>query len=102
MRLLLPLLLFCVTALGQRSQDNILVYTRNGKGYVHDNIADSVAALKKMGAANDFSVDVTDDPALFTDANLKRYKAVVFSNTNKQDFTDDLQLARFKQYVESV
>ena len=35
-------------------QPRILVYTRNytpdGKGYVHDNIADSVAAIRKMGA----------------------------------------------------
>ena len=32
----------------------VLVYTRNyssdGKGYVHDNIASSVAAIQKMGA----------------------------------------------------
>ena len=35
-------------------QPRILVYTRNytpdGKGYVHDNIAASVAAIRKMGA----------------------------------------------------
>ena len=34
-------------------QPRILVYTRNytpdGKGYVHDNIAASVAAIRKMG-----------------------------------------------------
>jgi len=101
MRLLLPFLLFCVTALGQQSQDNILVYTRNGKGYVHDNIADSVAAIKKMGAANDFNVEVTDDPGQFTDTNLKRYKAVVFSNTNNEAFTDDSQRDSFKRYIES-
>ena len=44
----------------------VLVYTRNytpdGKGYVHDNIATSVDAIKKMGAENGFAVDASDDP----------------------------------------
>ena len=44
----------------------VLVYTKNqvGKGfYVHDNIPASVAAIKKLGAENNFAVDVSDDPA---------------------------------------
>ncbi len=101
MRFFLTLLLVCATASGQPPQDNILVYTRNGKGYVHDNIADSVAAIKKMGAANGFTVEVTDDPARFTDDNLRRYKALVFSNTNNEAFTDESQREAFKRYVES-
>jgi type 1 glutamine amidotransferase len=101
MRFFLPLLLLCVVAHSQPAPDRILVYTRNGKGYIHDNIADSVAAIKKMGAANHFSVDVTDDPGQFTDTNLKRYKAVVFSNTNNEAFTDDSQREAFKHYIES-
>ena len=50
----------CASAAERR----ILVYTKNGKGYVHDNIPASVAALKKLGAENDFLVDVSDDPAV--------------------------------------
>ena len=42
-------------------QPRILVYTRNytpdGKGYVHDNIASSVAAIRKMGEESGFVVD---------------------------------------------
>ncbi len=56
----------------QATRDSILVYTRNytrdGNGYVHDNIADSVAAIRKMGAENGFGVDATDDPNFFTTA----------------------------------
>jgi hypothetical protein len=35
-----------------RPDKNILVYTRNSNGYVHDNIQTSVEAIKKMGAEN--------------------------------------------------
>jgi uncharacterized protein len=79
----------------------ILVYTRNGKGYVHDNIQSSVEAIKKMGAQNGFGVDVTDDPLFFTDATLKRYKALVFSNTNNEAFANDSQREAFKRFIES-
>ena len=63
---------------------HVLVYTRNGKGYVHDNIQPSVDAIKKMGAENGFAVDVTDDPLFFAASTLKQYKAVVFANTNNE------------------
>ena len=60
-------------------EKHVLVYTRNGKGYVHDNIQASVEAIRKMGAENGFAVDVTDDPAFFMpDPVLKQYKALVF------------------------
>jgi hypothetical protein len=64
-------------------QPRILVYTRNytpdGKGYVHDNIASSVAAIRKMGQESGFIVDVSDDPGVFTDGNLRQYAALADS-----------------------
>ena len=49
---------------------DILIYTRNytpdGKGYVHDNIATSVAALRELCAEHGLKADASDDPALFT------------------------------------
>lgn len=83
----------------------VLVYTRNytpdGKGYVHDNIASSVEAIRKMGAEKGFAVDVSDDPAVFTDANLKQYSAIVFSNSNNEAFSGDAQRDAFKRYIEA-
>ena len=83
----------------------ILVYTRNytpdGKGYVHDNIAASVAAIRKMGDEAGFTVDSSDDPAAFTDANLRQYAALVFSNSNNQAFSNDGQRDAFKRYIEA-
>jgi len=87
------------------AQPRILVYTRNytadGKGYVHDNIASSVAAIRKMGAEKGFAVDASDDPAVFTDANLKQYAALVFSNSNNEAFSSDAQRSAFKHFIES-
>jgi len=101
MRILLTLLALCLMAQGQRSQDAVLVYTHNGKGYVHDNIPYCVAAIKKMGTESSFSVDVSDDPAVFTDGNLKRFKALVFANTNNEAFDTGSQRDAFKRYIES-
>jgi type 1 glutamine amidotransferase len=87
------------------AEQRILVYTRNytpdGKGYVHDNIASSVEAIKKMGAEKGFAIDVSDDPAVFTESNLKQYAAIVFSNSNNQAFSSDAQRDAFKHYIES-
>ncbi|MGA3048475.1 MAG: ThuA domain-containing protein [Terracidiphilus sp.] len=87
------------------AQPRVLVYTRNytsdGKGYVHDNIASSVQAIKKMGAEKGFAVDVSEDPATFSQANLKQYSAIVFSNSNNQAFSSDAQRDAFRQYIEA-
>jgi type 1 glutamine amidotransferase len=86
-------------ALGADADRRVLVYTKNGKGYVHDNIPASVAAIKKLGAENNFAVDVSDDPAMFTDQNLKRYKALIFDNTNNEIFDNEEQKAALQRYI---
>jgi type 1 glutamine amidotransferase len=90
---------------GADAQRKVLVYTRNytpdGKGYVHDNIAASVAAIQKMGAEKGFGVDVSDDPASFTDANLRQYAALVFSNSNNEAFANEAQKDAFKRYIQA-
>jgi type 1 glutamine amidotransferase len=87
------------------AQRRILVYTRNftpdGKGYVHDNIAASVAAIRKMGAEKGFGVDVSEDPASFNDGNLKRYAALVFSNSNNEAFASDEQKDAFRRFIQA-
>lgn len=79
----------------------VLVYTKNGKGFVHDNIANSVVAIKALGDQNGFKVDVSDDPAAFTDENLKQYDALIFSNTNNGVFDTDAQKVAFMRYIQA-
>jgi len=98
-------LLLAALVVSVHAQPRVLVYTRSytpdGKGYVHDNIATSVEAIKKMGAESHFAVDSSDSPEVFTDANLRRYAAIVFANSNNEAFTTDDQRAAFKRYIES-
>jgi type 1 glutamine amidotransferase len=99
MCLILPL------AAQSSAKPRILVYTRNytpdGKGYVHDNIASSVAAIRKMGDEAGFIVDASDNPGVFTDENLRQYSALVFANSNNQAFSEDAQRDAFKRFIEA-
>jgi type 1 glutamine amidotransferase len=103
LRYLLALLVLLAGAAADAAPKRVLVYTRNhvtnGKGYVHDNIATSVEAIRKMGAANGFDVDASDDPAVFTPENLKRYAALVFSSSNNEAFATDEQRNAFVRYI---
>ncbi len=87
----------------QGTAPRILVYTRNytpsGKGYVHQNIADSVALFQRIGQRHGIRVDVSDDPAVFTDGNLVKYAALVFSNSNNEAFATEDQRHAFQQYI---
>jgi uncharacterized protein len=106
MKALIALLLVAFGATGVLAADRkVLVYTRNytpdGKGYVHDNIQASVDAIRKMGAEAGFAVDASDDPAVFTTANLKQYQAIVFSNSNNEAFATQAQRDAFKAFIEA-
>ncbi len=85
-------------------EPRVLVYTRNhvthGTGYVHDNIAASVAMIRQLAATNGFTVDVSADPAVFTPEHLKKYRALIFSNSNNEAFENDTQRAAFKQFIQ--
>jgi len=81
----------------------VLVYTRNyvtnGKGYVHENIPFAVDAIKKIGSESGFDVDVSEDPAVFTSDNLKKYAAIVFCNSNNEAFETVSQRDAFRRYI---
>jgi len=79
----------------------VLVYTKNGKGYVHDNIPSAVKAIQKLGQENKFKVDVSDDPMVFTVANLKKYTFLLFPSTNNDVFATDEQRVAFRRYIEA-
>ncbi len=79
----------------------ILVYTKNGKGYVHKNLKNSAEALMKIGDELNVSVDTTSDPSVFTEENLVQYNAIIFSNTNNDVFDNDQQRLVFKRYIQA-
>lgn len=79
----------------------ILVFTKNGKGYVHENIPASITAFQKLGKELSFSVDTTTNSALFTDNNLEKYDVIVFSNTNNDVFDTEEQRVAFMRYIQA-
>ncbi|QNF34037.1 ThuA domain-containing protein [Adhaeribacter swui] len=79
----------------------ILIYTKNGKGYVHDNIPSAVAALQLMAKQQGFKVEVSDDPAVFTPENLKKFTLLLFPSTNNDVFNTPEQRLAFRRYMQS-
>jgi uncharacterized protein len=82
-----------------QSSKTILIYTHNGNGYVHKNIAASVEALKKLCKENGFATVESEDPTIFTQENMDRFSCIIFSNTNNEAFNDDLQKNAFVRYI---
>lgn len=82
---------------------DVLLYTRNhtatGKGFVHDNIATSVAALQELCADAGLQAEASDDPAVFSRPILHALKAVVFANSNNETFATDGQRGALLDYV---
>jgi uncharacterized protein len=101
--IILSVLFFsAVNLLAQNKKSkSILVFTKNGKGYVHENIPASIAAFQKMGLENGINVDTTSNAAIFKDENLKQYKAIVFSNTNNDVFDNEAQKVAFMRYIQA-
>ncbi len=79
----------------------VLVYTKNGKGYVHDNIPSAVRCLQRLGQQHGFTVDTSARPDVFTEGNLRQYSALIFTSTNNDVFDTDGQRLAFRRYIES-
>lgn len=95
------LILTLIISCSGRQPLHILIYTKNGEGYVHDNIPASVEALKKLAAGNNMTADASEDPSDFTPENLSRYDVLVFSNTNNDVFDTPEQEAALQEYIRS-
>lgn len=77
----------------------VLIYTKNGEGYVHDNIAASVAAMEKICASEGIGTEVSDDPGVFTPDKLERFDALIFANTNNKGFDTEAQKKAFQDFI---
>lgn len=66
-----------------------------------DSVAAGIAAIQQMGAdpANNFGVDVTDQPTDFNAAKLAQYKAVIFMSPEGQTLTASQKTA-FEAFIE--
>ncbi len=76
----------------------ILVFTKT-TDYRHDSIEAGVALVRRLGAADGFAVDASEDAKLFRDDALRRYQAVIFLSTSG-DVLDTAQEAAFKAFIQ--
>jgi uncharacterized protein len=83
------------------AKKKILIYTKNGSGYVHKNIPASVQAIQEICASVNILTDVSDDPSVFTHENLKQYDALFFSNSNNEGFDTEEQRIAFQEFCRS-
>lgn len=76
----------------------MLVFTRT-EGFRHASIPAAVAAVRAIGRSRGFTVTRTERPGAFTDASLRRFRAVVFLMTTG-NVLDAPQEAALQRYVE--
>ena len=76
---------------------SVLLFSRT-TGFRHDSIPAAVAALTELGSANGYAVEATEDPAMFTAANLARFRVVVFLMTTG-DVLDATAQAAFETWI---
>jgi len=103
-RILLLIFVCTFFIVGTKAQKNILIYTHNGKGpngkgYVHDNIPAAVEALKKLCVENGYKAESTDDPAFFTEANIKKFNCLIFASTNNEAFDNEEQKQALVNFI---
>lgn len=80
-----------------KKEDKVLVFSKTA-GYHHESIAAGIKAIEKLGKENHFMVDTTTNSNVFTEANLKQYKAVIFLSTTGT-ILNDAQKAAFEKYI---
>ena len=78
---------------------SVLVFSKTA-GFRHDSIPTGVQAIRDLGAANNLTVEATEDAGAFTASNLARFDAVVFLSTTG-DVLDAGQQAAFEAFVGS-
>ncbi len=76
----------------------VLVFSKTA-GFRHGSIAAGIAAIKKLGQQNGFTVEATEDAAQFTDKNLVRFSTIIFLNTTG-DVLDEIQQTAFERFIQ--
>src|SRR6478752_10023942 len=93
------LALVCAPLAAHSQAPRVLVFSKTA-GFRHSSIGVGLAAIRKLGQENGFSVDATEDASAFTSKNLARYRAVVFLNTTG-DVLDPAQQDDFERYIQA-
>src|SRR5438876_3698608 len=83
---------------GQSAPYKVLIFSYTA-GFRHDSITNGIQTLQMLAATNNFSVDTTEDPAQFFDANLAQYKVIIFLSTTGDVLTTADQQGAFQRFI---
>lgn len=92
-------LILSIAFVAPAQQFRALVFSKTA-GFRHQSIPEAVAALKKLGKTQGFSVYATEDAGAFTDENLEKYDVVILASTTGTIFNEE-QKAAFQKFVQS-
>jgi len=95
----LIILTICILQILTAYTQTILVYTKNGEGYVHDNIEECVKMMRRIGDAEGYSITHSDDPSIMNDDDLSGFDLIIFANSNNEGFDTDQQRLAFQHYI---
>ena len=77
---------------------NVIIHTKCGDGYIHDNIIHSVNMLLNILVGH--NVVVSNNTDIFN-SDISSYDLIIFSNTNNDTFDNDNQREKFKSWFQS-
>ena len=77
---------------------NILIHTKCGNGYIHDNIIHSVNML--LDLLTEHNITVSNNTDIFN-SDISKFNLIIFPNTNNDTFDNDEQRQRFKSWFQS-
>ncbi len=95
------LLTGCSGAFSAKANKRVLIYTKNGKGFVHKNIPTSIECIKSICQKNGWVCEASDNPAIFTTEKIAEFDVLVFSNTNNKTFDTEQQKEVFQKYIQN-
>lgn len=81
-----------------QTADRVLIFSFT-KVFRHKNIPEGIAAIRKLGKENNFDVDTSEDASVFTDDQLKKYKAIIFLSPTGDSILNERQQASFKKFI---
>jgi uncharacterized protein len=85
--------MFVVLPLRAEDRPASILYFTHSAGYRHEVIPASRDVLQRIGATAGFEITASEDVAVFTAKNLRRYGAVMFFTTGELPMSDAQQVA---------
>lgn len=79
----------------------VLLFTKNGKGYVHDNIPAAKHCFDSLSHKHGFVLKINDSSFVFNREYLSKIDLIIFASTNNNVFDTDEQRLAFRHFIEA-